>query len=228
MRSVLQGSLMFREAAAYARQGLLLSRGATGIRGASPESREGLTVFVHGYMASGGVFEPLAKHLQDEGLAPWQAHLNYAPFGSVESLAQRLDALIRGSGVRGPVSIVAHSLGGLVGRYYAQVLGRPLSKLVCLATPHTGTSLASRFSGLPLAKEIAPGSETLQLLERTKDRLHGARVCSLVAEGDLMVTPVESAALAGHEVQRLAGVGHQGILFDRAAWAHVRRVLSEK
>ena len=52
-------------------------------------------------------------------------------------------------------------------------------------------------------------------------------MCSLVAGLDHMVWPIESAALAGHEVVTLEGVGHQSLLFDEAAWVQVARVLGE-
>lgn len=217
--------VMLREAVALARHGLLLPRVRPTLRRIAPA--EHLTVFIHGYMASAGVFHPLADHLARRGLATWQLHFNYMPTGSVAQLARRLDALVRAVHPRGPVSIVGHSLGGLVARYYRQVLGRRVDRMVCLATPHRGTTRAQRWASLPLAREIAPGSATLQLLDATADRLHGTRVCSIVAESDTLVTPVDSAVLDGHEVVRLPGVAHLSILFDEKAWWHVARVLAE-
>lgn len=216
-----------REAVAVARQGALLARAASpSDSGVFHRARAPLTVFVHGYFAHGGVLKPLAEHLARSGVAPRQAHLSYAPTGRVSELADRLDALVRERNPgHDPVYIVGHSMGGLVARYYRQVLERPLARLVCLATPHAGTTVAHRFSALPLARELAPGSETLALLDRTKQRLDGTRVLSIVAGRDTMVTPVDSAALDGHPVVHMPELGHQGILFDREAWQHVEHAL---
>jgi triacylglycerol esterase/lipase EstA (alpha/beta hydrolase family) len=217
--------VVLREAVALARQSILIPKGASGLRETGPAPH--LTVFVHGYMASGGVFTPLARYLADIGVAPRQLHFSYKPLGSVAGHALRLAAMIRDAQPEGAVDIVGHSMGGLLARYYRQILGRRLDRLVCLATPHRGTRVAAGFGALPLARELAPGSETLRLLETTRGGLAGVRVCSVVAESDAMVTPLDNAALEGHEAVRLHGVGHQGILFDRGAWSHVRRVLSE-
>lgn len=220
----------FREMSAVARQGALITRSIENAvappvpyAGANPSGGP-LVVFVHGYFAHGGVMLPLAEHLERGGIAPRQAHLSYGPAGSVASLARRLDALVRAQNPNDdPVYVVGHSMGGLVARYYAQVLLRPLARLVCLATPHRGTARAGFFTALPLAGELAPGSETLALLERTRDRLSETRVLSIVAGRDTMVVPTQNAALEGHEVVHLEDLGHQGILFDRDAWAHVER-----
>lgn len=224
----------FREMSAVARQGALLTRTLENVvvppvPETNVSSMKGpLVVFVHGYFAHGGVMLPLAEHLEREGIAPRQAHLSYGLAGTVASLARRLDALVRAQNPNDdPVYIVGHSMGGLVARYYAQVLLRPLARLVCLATPHRGTTRAGYFTALPLAGELAPGSETLALLERTRDRLSDTRVLSIVAGRDTMVVPTQNAALDGHEVVELEELGHQGILFDRGAWAHVERFVRE-
>jgi triacylglycerol esterase/lipase EstA (alpha/beta hydrolase family) len=220
-----RSAVFLREAVALAKHGMLLHRVSPALREVAPAPH--LTVFVHGYMASGGVFGPLAEHLASRGIAPRQLHFTYLPTGSVAQHALRLDALIREAHPEGPVHIVGHSMGGLIARYYLQVLGRRLDRLVCLATPHKGTVRAERWSSLPLTREITPSSPTLRLLDATADRLAGVRVCSIVAEADTLVAPVESAALEGHEVVRLPGVAHLSVLFDKTAWDHVARVLAE-
>jgi triacylglycerol lipase len=217
--------LILREAVAIARQSALIPQPGPTVR--EYGQAEHLTVFVHGYMASGGVFNPLAQHLAERGIAPRQLHFSYWPAGSVDELARRLGAAISAVQGDGPVHIVGHSLGGLVARYYRQVLRRRLDRLVCLASPHQGTTRAQPWTSLPLAREIAPGSATLRLLAATRARLEGVRVCSVVAEGDGIVAPVDSAVLEGHEVCRLDAVGHHAILFDPRAWALVERVLTE-
>ena len=215
-----------REALAVARQGALIARPGPSYRhhGSSPA----LTVFIHGYFAGGGVFEPLSDWLADKAVAMRQLHFAYGPYGSVHKLAHRLARNVAEVHPEGPVNLIGHSLGGVIARYYVQMLGGRADRLVCLATPHAGTTRARPWSAVPLAREIAPGSETLRALDATRERLSHVRVCSIVAEDDGMVLPIESAVLAGHEVVRLRGVGHQSVLFHPDAWEHVRRVLRER
>ncbi len=208
---------------ALARQTVLIPRSLEAFQQHAPSDT--LTVFVHGYFAAAGVFDPLSKHLARVGVAPRQLHFSYMPAGSIDSLARRLDERVREVHGDRPVRIVGHSLGGLIGRYYAQVLGRPVDALVCLATPHAGTTRSKKWLPLQLAREIAPGSETLALLERTRDRLDGVRVCSIVAAHDATVIPWRNAVLAGHEVVGVPALAHQAMLFDRDVWGHIERVL---
>jgi hypothetical protein len=111
---------------------------------------------------------------------------------------------------------VAHSLGGLISRYYAQVLGGRMDALVAMGTPHRGTRRAEGWP-LGLARELTPGSPTLRTLEATRSKIGHARLTSIVGLQDLLVTP-ESAALAGSRVVRVDGVGHHGLLYHPEAW----------
>jgi triacylglycerol esterase/lipase EstA (alpha/beta hydrolase family) len=214
-----------REAIAVARQGMLIATRGGNYR--EHAESPALTVFVHGYFAGGGVFEPLGRWLANERIAPRQLHFAYGPYGTVRGLAQKLARRIEAVHGDGPVHIVGHSLGGVIGRYYVQMLGGRAERIVCLASPHYGTVRAKPWTAMPLAREIAPGSETLRALHETRSRLHSVKVCCVVAEEDNMVLPVESAILEGHESVRLAGVGHHSVLFDANAWRHVSRALTD-
>lgn len=188
----------------------------------------GLTVFVHGYLATGGVLRPLGEYLGRTGVAPRQVHFTFAPTGSVAEHARRLDELIqraRRDTDHGPVNIVGHSLGGLLGRYYRQVLGRPVHRLVCIATPHRGVPRAAVFKALPLVDELAPGSSTLALLEATHARLAQTQVTCVIPTHDTLVPPLQSARLEGARNVHVYGVGHLGVLFDRETWEHVAEAL---
>ncbi len=213
-----------REVMAFARQGVLIAKPREAYQQHAPS--EALTVFVHGYFAGGGVFEPMSRWLASVGAATRQLHFAYGLVGSVCGLAERMARRIEAVHPSGPVHFVGHSLGGVIGRYYVQMMGGRVDRMVCLATPHRGTLRASPWKAIPLAREIAPGSETLTSLAATRGRLRGVRLCSVVAGDDAMILPSDSAALEDHEVVRLEGVGHQSLLFDRGAWDHVARVLA--
>ncbi|MBI5512206.1 MAG: alpha/beta fold hydrolase [Deltaproteobacteria bacterium] len=210
---------VMREMAALAHQGWLLPQ--TGrVHQEHGHSRH-LTVFIHGYFAAGGVFNPLARHLAREH-APRQLHFTYAPVGSVARHAITLGERIEEARAGGPVVVVAHSLGGLVARYYAQILGGRVDALVALATPHHGTPRARGWP-LTLARELSPGSATLESLARTRHRLRAAVTC-VVAGRDVLVPP-RSAVLEGARVVHVPDTGHHGLLYHPITWSAVRDAL---
>jgi alpha-beta hydrolase superfamily lysophospholipase len=210
-----------REASALLRQAPLLGR-ALGRRVPGREAENGdVVVLLHGFFATAGVFEPLERHLA-RGEAPSLASFTYGPtrtFPSlVDELADCLAALPRTCRIR----LVGHSLGGVLARWYVQELGDPrVVATVSLASPFRGTTLADGLPG-PLTKEMRPASPRLRLLlDPTK--IDEARVphTSFVASADSVVVPVDSAAFPRGEVVRVAGVGHNGILFHQDTLAHV-------
>lgn len=206
-----------KELVALARHGWLMSK--TGHSGRARGEAEHLVVFIHGYFGSGGAFHPMASHLASLGLAPRQLQYNYFPAGSVADHADRLADAIQRAHPEGPVCVVAHSLGGLIARYYAQVLGGRVDGLVTIGTPHRGTSLARGWP-MQLARELSPGSQLLHTLTVTRERLKHARLTSVVAVQDSLVA-CHSAALDGSRAVYVDGVGHHGVLFHRHTWAVV-------
>jgi pSer/pThr/pTyr-binding forkhead associated (FHA) protein len=74
----------------------------------------------------------------------------------VRDSARRLGEAIDGWHVTGPVTIVAHSLGCLVGRYYVERLGGKarVERLVLMGGPHLGTPGA--LAGLVLGPRLLP------------------------------------------------------------------------
>jgi len=63
---------------------------------------------------------------------------------SAEKVAEKVERLYARHPSLGPLSIIGHSKGGLIGRYYVKRLGgdRRVSTLITLATPHNGTPTA--------------------------------------------------------------------------------------
>lgn len=213
-----------REMASVARQGMLIPQLRRSLRVEGVSDR--LVVFVHGYFASAGVWNPLADELAARGVAPRQLHFNYTPTGSIEAHARRLQHVIARAHPDGEVVIVAHSLGGLIARWYAQILGGRVDALVAMGTPHHGTARARGWP-LRLARELSPGSSALLALAATRHRLSRTRVTSVVGDIDVLVEP-SSATLEGSSVLTLPGIGHHGLIYHPAAWSAVIDVLTER
>ncbi|MBC7173784.1 MAG: hypothetical protein H5U40_15190, partial [Polyangiaceae bacterium] len=115
---VLGFSQFGREASAIAQQGWLIAR-RVGRPLPSPTG-DRVALFVHGFMASGAVFDPMRARVSSAtGLATLD--FSYGLFERFESIAERLASTIESSVPRGVgVSLVGHSLGGLVARWYIQ------------------------------------------------------------------------------------------------------------
>lgn len=198
-----------KELVAVARQGWLIPRPGRSLR--EHGEAEHLVVFVHGYFASAGVFGPMAERIAARGAGPRQLHFTYLPTGSVAGHAERLVEHIERAHPEGPVCVVAHSLGGLISRYAAQVLGQRMDALVTLGTPHHGTDLARPWP-MRLTRELSPGSRLLRTLDETRGRLEGTRLTSVVAVQDALVNH-RSAVLERSRVVYIDGVGHHGMLY---------------
>jgi triacylglycerol esterase/lipase EstA (alpha/beta hydrolase family) len=122
------------------------------------------------------------------------------------------------------VTLVGHSLGGLVARWIVQEVadvGSHVDRLITLASPHAGTT-AARIPAGPLVSAIRPRSEVLYRLRTSTAALERVHRVAVVAARDRMITPPSSAAaLPGAEVLWL-DVGHNEILFDPGAIAIVQ------
>lgn len=147
-----------------------------------------------------------------------------------ENLARQLDALKAKAGP-GPMKIVAHSMGGLVCRYYLEKLGGQdnVPVLVTLGTPHFGTEKARAGFG-PAARQMVPGSDFLRKLNQGKTE---TRLLSLWSDFDSLVVPPENAALEDSNIAlypygHLPFVGHNGFLFSKKAARIVYAILAAR
>lgn len=205
-----------REARAVVRQGSLM---AFPKRTASPVGAERAVVFVHGFMAGGPVFDPMRAHV--ESVAGVETvGLSYGPLETFEHIAGRIAALTKLSAHGRPVTIVGHSLGGLLARWYLQELGGAIDqggavdRLITIASPHAGTDMARLAPG-SLGAALRPGSTMLQRLKTGRDRAKGVAHIAVVAGRDRMIVPADSAgAIEDAEIHRFDDLGHNEALFD--------------
>jgi len=114
-------------------------------------------LLLHGFLATRRAVEVLERRLRRDGFTVFSFNL-----GGVQQLLRRgIDDLAlhvrtkverlygRHPGM-GPLTIIGHSQGGLVGAYYVKKLGgwRRTRSLITLGTPHHGTPAA--WAALPL------------------------------------------------------------------------------
>jgi triacylglycerol esterase/lipase EstA (alpha/beta hydrolase family) len=175
-------------------------------------------LLIHGILCNRGVWRPWLRPLQELGFTPVRA-INLEPLlADLETHAARvvreLEELQRQShGAR--VTIVAHSMGGLVARAALRIIGpQAIGHIVTIASPHYGTALA-RLSYTRPAMQMRPGCPWLKALNATEEVPLPVPVTSLYSLHDNMIVPPRTAALSGADLRELRGLGHLSLLSAR-------------
>jgi triacylglycerol lipase len=147
---------------------------------------------------------------------------------SARLLREKVDEVLEVEGAE-RVSLVGHSMGGLIGRYYVKHLrgAERVSRLCCMGVPHHGTWTA--LTGMPLkgTRQILPGSPFLrQLNEPTIP--HGVPILNVWSGWDGVVIPARNAVLDLPEVdnRELPYMHHWRILVSRRAYTWVRDAMA--
>lgn len=126
-------------------------------------------------------------------------------------LAEEVEAIVEETGYE-RIHIVAHSLGGVVARYYVTRLGgdERVHTLATLGSPHTGT-LAAYLLPTSLTRQLRPGSGLMQELNQPAPGCR-TRVIAIWSDTDEAVVPAVNASLHQDGVAttniRMHGVGH--------------------
>jgi triacylglycerol lipase len=175
-----------------------------------------VAVFVHGYLAGGPVFDPMRSRVETDLDLP-TLDFTYGPFGRFESVLARFERHIDVHVKKGAqISLVGHSLGGIIARAYLHECegGARVDRVLTIATPHGGTTSVRYLPGGP-ARALHPRSPILSRLAERHGERPDVRHVAVIAGADRVCSPPESAGeLVGAEVHRFDGVGHNEILFD--------------
>lgn len=188
----------------------------------SPDTATTPVLLVHGLVDNRSVFARLHRHLRRRGfrrVVPVQLPLLTT---SVQDGARVLaEAVTRIAGPDGQVTIIAHSLGGLIARYYVQRMGgdRQVGTLITLASPHGGTRLAElvpRALPYPLLRQLRPDSPLIAELAEPAPDCH-TRIFAVAAALDTVVRP--GSAVVDHpdlDAVNLVvpGLGHHSLAFS--------------
>ncbi|MCX2971514.1 MULTISPECIES: esterase/lipase family protein [Streptomyces] len=227
------------EAAALTGRLALYSTGLLAERPAEPAPADAAgagprpALLVHGFVDNRSVFALARRSLGRHG---WTrlACVNYSPLtrdirAAAAAFGEQAEEFRARTG-GGRVDVVAHSLGGLIARYFVQRLGGDahVHTLVTLGTPHAGTRAAPALSVHPVVRQMRPGSAVLTELAEPAPGCR-TRFVSFWSECDQVVDPVHSARLAHpdlrHRSVRVRGVGHLALPLHGAVIAQLRREL---
>jgi triacylglycerol lipase len=200
-------------------------------------------LLLHGFFSTRRTLDVLETRLRRDGYGVFSLNLGglrrvYNTRG-IDDLADFVRAKVERVYARhpglGPLTIVGHSKGGLVGAYYVKKLGgwRRTRSLIMLATPFHGTPVA--WFGLPV---VALAPSLLQLLPSSTflRRLHEGRwppqvrLVSIWSRRDKLAhwpSPVLDEALAPQWRNVEVDVLHTQFLTRQKAYQALRRALVE-
>ncbi len=177
-------------------------------------------VYLHGTGARAGSLAPLRWYQAAMGHgAGFVFDYDTTPDidGVAFALAEYLDHVMEQapSAPGDPLTLVGHSLGGLIIRRYLQLFPKhhPVERVFLLATPNYGTYLAHYFP-TEVTTMMLPGSSFLDKLNDGSHLDDGMRYVSMYGDSDLFVLPRESMHLQGSEPVIFPGVGHNNIVLS--------------
>lgn len=191
-------------------------------------------LLVHGFVDNRSAFALLRRSLHRNGWNQVQA-VNYSPLTfdvrtAAAVLGTHIERICEETGER-RVDIVAHSLGGLIARYYVQCLGGDarVRTLVTLGTPHRGTRAIPALVPHPLARQMRPGSPVLEELAAPAHRCR-TRFVAFWSDLDQLMIPVEAARIEHPDLSvkniKVTGIGHLALPVNGAVAAEIRRELA--
>ena len=188
-------------------------------------------LLVHGIYDDGTALLPLQHALEAAGyrcyvpdFRPSDGHLGLA------DLAHKLRITTdQHYGPRQPIFVVGFSLGGLVARYYLEILGGAARcrGLVTVSTPHAGTLTAYLIGGEG-ARDLRPFSPFLRTLWRGEPRLAALPLTSLWNPADLVIFPSFSSVGWAAKNQVVFCSSHPVMIRSRVTIRTVLRTLARE
>jgi triacylglycerol lipase len=177
----------------------------------------------HGYIHNGAVWFPTARALEKLGYRVFT--IDQPLYAPIDTMADRLAARIHDIQAKTGVArltIVAHSMGGLISRAYLRKYGSSrVRQLITLGSPHNGTYHAYLAQGTN-GRQMRPGNTWLAELGRTKVNVPFTSIYSIY---DTMITPQDSSRLPEANNVEITGMGHVTMLGGKEMRTHILRAL---
>ena len=191
-------------------------------------------LMLHGYGCNSGFWAALTPLLDAARVS--HATLDLEPVtgdidGYVPAVQRACEALCAATGAP-TLTIVAHSMGGLVARAWLREYGaRHVARVITLGTPHHGTSLAGFGVGRNAAQmrrarshtgtSAGPDNAWLGELAAGESAQTRALITSIYSHHDNIVSPQTSSCLEGARNLAFGGVGHVALGRNRRVLACV-------
>jgi hypothetical protein len=178
-------------------------------------------ILLHGFAMNHTQWLWMGSRLARRGIGPLYGTSYFSPQSVRRSAAHLRDFVERVCAREDAqkVDIVAHSLGGVVSRWYIENLGgdRRVGRLVTIASPHKGTVLG-RLGVVPSAREVVDGSPFISALGNPKGRVY----TSIWSRADAVIIPADSSSIAPDgEDLIFEDLGHLSLLISPRVIDHV-------
>ncbi len=190
-------------------------------------------LMIHGYFQNASNYWLMKTCLRRDGWSHLYTLTLSPPWSSITVLSQqvktKIDEIMDKTGAK-RVDIVAHSMGGLVSRYYIKKLmgDKNVSRLITLASPLAGTYTAYLGIGT-CAREMCPGSKFLKELDFRPEEFPQLFQTAIYSDLDELVIPHHSAATGKKEIDIfLPCIGHSALVYSPRAYQKVRERLKAK
>jgi len=177
-------------------------------------------LLVHGYLHNSSAWIYQKKKLIEKGFGPIYTLNLTPPFLSIQSYAETLDLWakhIEQETGRKDLTLIGHSMGGLVSSFYALRLApaNKISDVITIGSPLAGTVIAKIGIG-PNAREMERGSPLIKTLQEEIRAHNQTRFYHIATETDQIVVPFESAVMSGNPERTLIlpDLGHASLLFS--------------
>lgn len=179
-------------------------------------------LLIQGYLHNSSVWLYHGSKFKKRGLGPIYTINFKKPFSSIEEhaleLQNKVEAIQKENNTPDLI-LIGHSMGGLIGSYYALNLakGSHITDIISIATPFCGSSFANIGIG-QCAKEMEKHSILIEELKRQIENDKNIRFYYITSYTDHLVRP--QSALIGNNLNNqcmLNGVGHASLLFSKKA-----------
>lgn len=199
-------------------------------------------LMIYGFLSTRRTFEVLERRLRRDGYCVWSINLGglFDAFNTrgIEQCAELVRQKVERMYSRfdmGPLSIIGHSKGGLIGSYYVKRLGgdQRVRNLITLATPHNG-SRSAYFGCVTMGMvsrsvwQMTPRSPFIRRL-KIGAFPRSVRVVSIASPDD-SVSPTPCCHLESDADNlinlELPEITHREFLFKRAVYELIRRELA--
>lgn len=203
-------------------------------------------LLIQGFVHTRGTLNVMESRLRRDGFPVFSLNLagflnlyNTRPIEEIAaSIAGKIERMMERHSLQ-RLSIIGHSMGGLVSRYYIQKLGghRQVKTLITLGSPHNGTPTALLAAVPPLSlvtvcgKQMLPNSSFIKTLAEHPIPTD-VKVVSIFSRADL-VCPYRYSVIeprAGERVRNLCvdGIGHTSLLHSERVYRLIRRELEQE
>ncbi len=201
-------------------------------------------LLLYGFFSTRRVFEVLEHRLRRDHFCVWSINLGgfkdvfntNAIDLSAEMVRDKIERLYQRYPSMGPLSIIGHSKGGIIGTYYVKRLGgeKRVKNLITLGSPHNGSPTA--YFGVVshglISRSIWQLTPMSPFIRRLKSGAfpRGVRFTNIFSKED-KVNPFPCCLLENeHQAPNLtnielAGVKHREFVTSRAAYQVIRREL---